>query len=102
MKATVRRLAAPFTLGTESDNPLLRGIPRTPIGNYMGEKPDHFPKTEVKIAYEEFAIHVVFRVEDKYVRATAAEHQDSVCEDSCVEFFFTPVLMYQKATSTLR
>ncbi len=56
----------------------------------MGEKPDHFPRTELKIAYEDTALYVMFRVEDRYVRATAADHQDSVCGDSCVEFFFTP------------
>ena len=60
------------------------------IGNYMGKKPDHFPKAEVKIAYDNMAIHLMFRVEDRYVRAIAPEHQDNVWEDSCVEFFFTP------------
>jgi hypothetical protein len=30
-------------------------------------------------------------VQDRYVRAVAETHQDSVCGDSCVEFFFTPV-----------
>jgi len=56
----------------------------------MGKKPDHFPKTEVKIAYDDMAIYVMFRVEDRYVRAVAAEDQDDVWEDSCVEFFFRP------------
>lgn len=32
----------------------------------------------------------MFRVQDRYVRATAADNQESVCGDSCVEFFFTP------------
>ena len=56
----------------------------------MGKKPDHFPKTEVKIAYDDMDIRVMFRVEDRYVRAIATKHQNSVCGDSCVEFFFTP------------
>jgi hypothetical protein len=56
----------------------------------MGKKPDPFPKVEVKIAYDNMAIGVLFRVEDRYVRATAAGHQDTVYKDSCVEFFFTP------------
>ena len=60
------------------------------LTNYMGEKPGHFPKTEVKIGYGEDAVHVLFRVEDRYVRAVAEADQDSVCRDSCVEFFFTP------------
>ncbi len=60
------------------------------IQNYMGKRPDHFPKAEVKIAYDDTAICVMFRVEDRYVRAVATGDQDNVCGDSCVEFFFTP------------
>jgi len=56
----------------------------------MGKKPDHFPKTQVKIAYDAESVSLMFRVEDRYVRATAATHQDDVYKDSCVEFFFTP------------
>ncbi|MBF0204397.1 MAG: carbohydrate-binding family 9-like protein [Desulfamplus sp.] len=65
-------------------------IPSELLQNYMGNKPDHFPKTEVKIAYDDTAIHLIFRVEDRYVRAATEEHQGNVWEDSCVEFFFTP------------
>lgn len=67
-----------------------KDIPAELLRNHMGKKPDHFPKTEVKIAYDDTAIYVMFRVEDRYVRAVAAEHQDNVWADSCVEFFFTP------------
>jgi hypothetical protein len=56
----------------------------------MGPRPSHFPKTEVRIAWEPAALHLRFRVEDCYVRARAVRHQESVCRDSCVEFFFTP------------
>ena len=60
------------------------------IGRYIGKKPEHIPMTQVKVAYDGTALYVIFRVEDKYVRAVVANHQSSVCEDSCVEFFFTP------------
>lgn len=90
MKAIVRRLITPATVGVDWTGASWENIPPEMIGNYMGEKPEHFPKTEVKIAYEDAAICVMFRVKDGYVRATAAEHQDSVCGDSCVEFFFSP------------
>jgi hypothetical protein len=60
------------------------------IGRYVGEQPSHYPKTQVKIAYDDAAIYVIFRVEDRYVRAVAAEHDGKVWRDSCVEFFFTP------------
>lgn len=57
---------------------------------FMGEKPVHFPQTQAKIAYDDSAIYVIFRVEDQYVKAVHAKNQDPVYKDSCVEFFFTP------------
>ncbi|MBN2210471.1 MAG: carbohydrate-binding family 9-like protein [Sedimentisphaerales bacterium] len=66
---------------------------RTPalkLTHYMGDRPEHFPVTQAKLLYDDEHIHVFFRVEDRYVKAVARAHQDSVCRDSCVEFFFTP------------
>jgi hypothetical protein len=61
------------------------------LKNYMGPKPGHFPRTLVKLLYDNNNnIYVFFKVEDKYVRAVAQKLNDSVCRDSCVEFFFTP------------
>jgi hypothetical protein len=90
MIANVTRLANPPQAGADWTLPPWQGIPPELLRNHMGEKPAHFPKTEVKIAYDDIAIEVMFRVEDRYIRAAAARHQESVCGDSCVEFFFTP------------
>ncbi|MBF0259037.1 MAG: carbohydrate-binding family 9-like protein [Desulfamplus sp.] len=79
-----------FKVDADWDSSPWKDIPSELLLNYMGNRPDHFPKTQVKIAYDDTAIHLMFRVEDRYVRAVAAEHQDNVWEDSCVEFFFTP------------
>ncbi len=67
-----------------------KGIAPLSLDLYMGEKPAHRPRTEVKAAYDDQSIYVAFRVEDRYVRAVAEKNQDNVCRDSCVEFFFTP------------
>ena len=72
------------------DSPPWKDLPSELLQHFMGDQPDHFPRTEVKIAYDDRAIHVMFRVADRYVRAVAAEDQDRVWEDSCVELFFTP------------
>lgn len=58
--------------------------------NFMGQKPEHFPPTRAKVLYDANNIYVMFSVSDRYVRAVAKKFQDSVCRDSCVEFFFTP------------
>ena len=48
------------------------------------------PKTEIKMMYNEEYIYVIFRVEDKFVRAVNTDINSPVSKDSCVEFFFTP------------
>jgi len=60
------------------------------LTHHMGERPEHFPLTEAKIAYDNLAIYVIFRVKDQYVKAVHSNHQDPVYKDSCVEFFFSP------------
>ncbi len=72
------------------DAPPWRDFPSNLIGHYMGHKPAHFPRAEVKVAYDSRSIYLLFRVEDRYVRSVALSHQDDVYKDSCVEFFFTP------------
>lgn len=89
MQAIVTRLATPPSADGDWNAPPWQAIPAERLGNHMGERPVHFPRTEVKIAYDPTALHLLFRVEDRYVRAVAAAHQQSVCGDSCVEFFFT-------------
>lgn len=60
------------------------------IKSYMGDKPVHLPKTQVKVLYDDQKIYVYFKVQDQYLRAVAEKFQDPVCRDSCVEFFFVP------------
>ena len=90
MSCKVPRLTRPPQIDADWDKRPWLDIRPEPVRNHMGSRPSHFPRTEVKIAYDAAAIYVIFRVEDRYVRAVAAEHQDSVCRDSCVELFFTP------------
>jgi hypothetical protein len=66
------------------------GIEPLQVKNYMGDKPEHFPFTQAKVAYDHAAIYVIFRVEDRYVKALAGKNQGPVYLDSCVEFFFSP------------
>ncbi len=90
MECKVSRQTTPLKDDADWNSPPWRDIPSELLKNYMGKRPDHFPKTEVKIAYDDTAVYLMFRVEDRYVRAAAKYHQGNVWEDSCVEFFFTP------------
>lgn len=83
-------LNTPPLLDTVWDGRPWKDIPALGVSRHMGEKPVHLPMVQAKVAYEVAAISVIFRVEDRYVRAVARNYQDNVYEDSCVEFFFTP------------
>ncbi len=91
MHINVKRLSTPPQINAQWDAPEWSHVEAQRLEHYMGDKPKHFPNTYVKIAYDDEHIYVMFRVEDNYVRAVAQQHQDSVCTDSCVEFFFAPV-----------
>lgn len=60
------------------------------LNNYMGTYPNHFPKTEFKLSYNTTSLLLRFDVSDNFIIANSRNHFDSVWEDSCVEFFFTP------------
>ena len=54
----------------------------------------HLPKVEARLMWDSDFLALMFRVEDRYVRAVAGHPwngSDSVCTDSCVEFFVSPV-----------
>lgn len=53
------------------------------------------PKTDIRmmqqIAYDENGIYIHQRAWEKDIRAEGVDRLSSVCEDSCMEFFFSPV-----------
>lgn len=86
----VKRLVEPITIDADWNKPQWQDAEAIEIGLYMGQKPEHIPNVQAKIAYDDDNIFVIFKVEDNYIKALAENHQDRVCGDSCVEFFFTP------------
>ena len=67
-----------------------RGVTPVTLEYYMGEEPAHQPKVLAKAAYDDSYLYLIWKVEDNYVLAKRTKHQQDVCRDSCVEFFFTP------------
>lgn len=56
----------------------------------MGEIQQPPPQVYFRIAYDESAIYLFYWVREYAVRAVSKQHGDSVWQDSCVEFFFSP------------
>jgi hypothetical protein len=86
----VTRVSEPVSIDADWNKPVWAKIKPIKLKNYMGEKPDHFPDVNAKLAYDEHNIYIIWQVKDRYVRAVAEKHQDAVYQDSCVEFFFIP------------
>ncbi len=87
---TVPKLTTAPTIDANWEKSPWQSIVSNALSYYMGEKPEHLPNVEFKIAYDEENIFVIFKAKDKNVRAVAKEFHGAVWEDSCVEFFFAP------------
>ena len=90
MEYEIRRASGPVSAEGGWDDEPWRAVEPLELAFHMGEPPAHRPRTQAKILYHDKDLFLRFRVEDRYVLATAQNHQDQVCIDSCVEFFFTP------------
>ena len=85
-----QRLEEDTTIDANWDKSIWSNMSTGKLSFFMGKKPDNFPKTQFKVAYNNKYIYVIFKVDDQYIRAVGRGYQASVCLDSCVEFFFTP------------
>lgn len=86
----VRRATGAVNIDADWKKDFWKDIDAAQIANVLGETCGHVPKVDVKLAYDDERLYVIFRVEDQFVRAVTTEMHGGVCEDSCVEFFFTP------------
>ena len=90
MRYTIKEVSRAVELSNEWDAGQWKQANVLELTYYMGEKPEHFPKTQAKLLYDEDNLYIFFRVEDQYIQAIADKTHGRVWEDSCVEFFFTP------------
>ena len=86
----VHRLTQPMAIDADWQKLQWRKAESLDIRLFMGKKPEHLPRTQAKLLYDDRNIYVIFRAEDRYVRAVATEYHGRVWQDSCVEFFLAP------------
>ncbi len=86
----VRRAAKPpeATDGWDATSRKDAGLLR--VERFREESSGHRPPTQFKLLWDEEALHGIFRVEDRHVRAVQTAFNSPVCTDSCVEFFVQP------------
>ena len=90
MTYTVSRTASPIGLNGDWEAPAWATADTADIAVFRPESSEHRPRTQVRLLYDDTALHGIFRVEDQYVRCVHEGFQQPVCRDSCVEFFFKP------------
>ena len=66
-------------------------IPALKINHFHPDSSDHQPATQARICYDNRGLYLHYHVQDNYIIAQHKQHQQQVCEDSCVEFFVQPV-----------
>ena len=67
------------------------GVPSMAINHFHERSGDHHPVVHAKLVQSRGGVHVIFRVEDRWVASVTTHRNGSVCGDSCVEFFVEPV-----------
>ena len=91
MRYTINRTAALTAPDADWDRPQWQTAETLAITHFPWADSGHRPRVQVRVLYDERALALIFRVEDRYVRAVAERFQDGVCTDSCVEFFVAPI-----------
>ncbi len=87
---SIQRAASPPRPGAGWEDPVWEKAHTLAVDNFHPQSSDHRPVVKARLLYDTEAIHGIFRVEDRYVICTHMEYQQSVCRDSCVEFFVKP------------
>jgi hypothetical protein len=60
------------------------------VAQFHAQSSDHRPRVQAKLLHSGDALHVLFQVQDRYVRAACTQYGQKVCRDSCVEIFLQP------------
>jgi len=93
---SVAKLKKPITIDGNWNKPVWKKIKSMRLGFIMGKEPAFRPTVNVKMAYDDKNLYLIFRVRDKFVRCVNNKFNGPVWDDSCVEFFFSPDTQYQE------
>lgn len=66
-------------------------IPELLVSCVHPQSTAHHPRVSVRIAHSRDALHLRWQIDDRYVRSVCTTLNGPVCEDSCVEFFCSPL-----------
>jgi hypothetical protein len=90
MQYTAIRREQPPQPDADWDGPYWADVQPLHISNFHDRSSDHHPPTAAKVVHTGRSVHLIFRVEDRYVRCVHTGLHGMVCRDSCVEAFLQP------------
>lgn len=86
----IHRAPVPPELSAGFDSDSWKDCSTIHVACFRPEGSDHRPETRFRLQYDDAGLYGLFSVRDRFVRCVAQHFQDSVCCDSCVEFFVRP------------
>lgn len=86
----VRRDGLPARLGLDPAAGPWADLPVAAVADFHPKSTDHRPRTEARLLHDGSTLHVLFDVQDRYVRCVHLDYQSMVSRDSCVELFLQP------------
>ena len=72
------------------DSQIWRPVPALGVAHFHARSGAHRPPVQAKLLHARGTLHVLFRVQDRFVRAACTRYGQMVCKDSCVEIFVQP------------
>lgn len=91
-KLLIKRLKTTSSTPMEEISSLLDKLGKgTPISTINWDEYNYKPEVKFNIAYCGEELYIKYYVTEDYVMAQKSESNQSVCQDSCVEFFVTPI-----------
>lgn len=90
MAYLIKKVEAANSFDGNFANPMWNNAKVGKLESVRPESSSHRPSVEFKLMYDDAGLYIRFDLQDQYVLVTHDKFQSSVCQDSCVEFFFAP------------
>ena len=90
MQYTIKSLSPDHQAGVMPSEQEWAGAEVLRISNFRPEGSEARPDVICRVLYDAGGLYLRYTLKDRWVKCVAKNYQDSVCEDSCVEFFMEP------------
>lgn len=92
MHYVIRKTTMPVELNVAWDSEVWEQADTIEINNFFATPTagDYKPITKCRVLYDNRGLYLLYTVKDRYVKSTTSNLNESVCRDSCVEFFVEP------------